>query len=1765
MAVYTFEFYGKAVEHPIELDAEVKTIEPGIQVKTYTALAVRSSASQAETLVVKDNEVISLTMSNGVEWFYDGAGFEAFLKKQSTARGSGNMLVVPSELIPLGGTRGWTETISTVGIKIFTGMAAEGTAQWLVTKMESKLQPGLYGLNDAFKFTSFDKEKAATGKPYLLFIHGTNSTTEGAFQDLKTNEVYANLFKYYEGRVLAFEHKTLSESPVKNVIQLLEALPSGITTDIVCHSRGGLIADLLARCSEGELPFNSDELGIINTNADFTTLREEAEAANAAAKGKNLTIQTMVRVATPSAGTLVIDERLDNFANLISNLVKYIPEAAVSMSLGLLVDFARAVAKERTNINVFPGVAAQIPGSPLIRLLNNPNREIKSRLFVISGDVEHEGFWKSLLVMSTNLYFGEAHDLVVNSNSMLKGTYRSSDVFEHFAQDSSVNHFNYFKNKPTQDALLAALIQPENIGSCFENRGKSKAITVVHERGLPGNKPLLYVLPGITNSQLKKIDSGKEIWINLKGVATGLLSELKINPADVNANGITAYKVQDGVYAKLINALSTDFDIKTFPYDWRLDLMETAKNLVLDIEAERAKRPDVTIHFIAHSMGGLLLRCLIHINKPLWEAITANKTTKVLMMGVPNEGSYSIVRLLLGKDAVIKKLAFVDFVHSRQALLNIFKDFPGLLQLLPKNQEDIFTKAAWDKLLAQLPDEDKPFPALLDKAKELYHNIRNTEFDNSIFRYIAGQAEKTPSGYTFKDNAVVFTASPDGDGRVLWSSIPAALKPENIYYVDADHGSIPQYEAAFEGFRDLLRTGTTNSPALLKSKPAGRGISSDTEMPDTDYVTVPDETEIQTNLLGSTEGGKKKTAKEIILVEIMNGDLVHSKHPVIVGHFKGDGIIYAEKYLDQALNFRLSEYHFANNYPGDIGSHLVILKGANSKYSDMICNGGVVVGLGEFGALTENKLQITLAQAFLTLAIRFNDIQMARPREESASADLGISSLTVGSDFAGLQVSTCLKTIFLAVQQANEKLDLMSRREDNKFSYKKISRIQVVEIYRHKSIQVAKAIRDLLTQELFSNFRFTPPVIFPGAGALSRIPDENLRDHWHRLEVTETSNAKDSDYEHVLPIRFTSITEKAHADENLTSANRKMVDRLIETLSKNSSWDKAFSQTLYELLLPNSFKGFGATLQNLVLILDKNTARYPWELLHDANGVSEKPFIINTGIVRQLKSEEQRPNIIINSSNRALVIGNPFTDKKYPDLPFAAREAKDVAAILVKNGLETIESIGEDDIEIVKKLMPRSYKIIHIAAHGIVGATAGEPSGIIFGRDMIFTPKDFDKIRIVPEFVFVNCCSSARYTTEMEEQMRKKYQLAASVGIQLIEIGVKAAIVTGWEISDPAAEAFSARFYDSMFKGKTFGEALRDARQETYTRYPQTNTWGAYQCYGDPFYTFTSGSGQNKGKDKYDFVDPQEVINALDNIGSGLNSGLKRKDTEKGIWKEKIESILKAMQRSWHQDARIIQRLATAYQALDDHKQAIFYFETLFGLEDAVYTMKAVEQYYNTLVRYTALQLDKKEITVTDARARFHQAIDELKNLKGKTQERYCLIAGCYRRIYKGTGEPDQLAEAADNYKKAYEHTEQVADYIDAYPFFNWLHLNIVLTAGNRTALPVNITELENNALKSAALANLRSPDFHKETAPSSSHLAALLLSDDESVIAASAELVAENFSTAWKKHGSENNRNSFVDYLEFFVSLLKSDTISLPCKNHKIAKLQYLISNLGS
>lgn len=1759
----TFNFYGIKSDTVSDDYQQLRSVQPNLEVKEFKALSLRSADSTPIEITTAFDDLVIMQMSNGVEWHYRADDFETFLKIPSlTSRGAGDgKLEVPSFFTTPGKTRGFDEVIATKGVTILTGLIAKDAARALANKMESSLDTGMHGLNDNFQFISYDATTVVKNKPYLLFIHGTNSSTTGAFRELMNSKAYATLFKFYEGRILAYEHKTLTESPLKNVTDLLNLLPNEIIVDVVSHSRGGLIADLLARCSSGGLPFDDNEMKIIGSNDDLKPIQEEAIAANKAASAKKITVAKLVRVACPSAGTVVIDKRLDVLVNVLGILLKLIPGAAACMPFTIFLDFIKAVVHERTDVGVFPGLAAQIPNSPLIRMLNNPNRKIDSELFVISGDVESSGILKTILVMSTNLYFGEAHDLVVNSNSMFKGSYRSSHVKEHFEQESDVNHFNYFKNKTSQDALLTALTDETQWAKFYQDIGVSSQISVSHIRGITGNKPAVFVLPGIMGSNLNL--NNERLWLNYIGIADGILSKLDVT---INAKNISPADIHGPTYNALMNYLSADFDVIPFAYDWRLDLAEAGKLLAKAIkdESENPSRTNPTFHFIAHSMGGLVLRSMINDNSALWQKITEAKKTKVLMMGVPNEGSYATIRILLGKDSIIKRLALLDFKNTKRQLLDIFKLYPGLLQLLPQKKEDVFKQSFW-KTLSDLNNEYTAIPkdSDLNLGQEFYSRIENTIYDNEIFRYIAGKDDNTPENLSIFNNKIVFTSSQEGDGRVLWSTIPSGLAVENIYYVTAEHGSIPRVTDAFEGFKDLLLNGTTKSSGLSRVKPSSRGVAVSAVMPDGDMATIPTEAELNESLLSNKTNSRTKPEQKIS-VSIINGDLAHSSYPVVVGHFKGDGIVEAEKILDRKLDNYLNIRHASGNYPDDVGTHEIVIK-QNAKPM-----GAIVVGLGDFGELSENMLLQTLKQALLSYIIK--------NKEERLTSDdtttLGISYLLIGTGFGGLTIYSSAKALLNAVKEANAFFDASFWP-----GYRTITEVEIIELHQYKSVQAGRVLQNLVkTNKLFSNFLFIPNTIKKASGARNEIPDEMQTNWWQRLKITCQEKNICNGNLMARTLVFDAITDKARNDQKSLQINTHIVDALIKKAATSSNHNKELCQTLYELLLPNEFKGYGNDLRNIVLMLDQKTARYPWEMLLDAYGNYEEPMVTKTGFLRQYSTSTYRDNPELSYSKNALVIGNPSLDGYYPDLPMAGKEAIAISQMLDVSGYSVNPYINKPSEEAILHLYATPYKILHIAAHGVLNDKTTCQTGVVLGPAVILTPADFKQMRKVPELVFINCCSLANSNlTEAEETMlQRKYEVAGSIGTELIEMGVKAVIVAGWEVDDSAASLFSSSFYSELLDGKTYGDAIAKARQDTFLTYPSSNTWGAYQCYGDPFYTLRS---QEKPiTQPYLFCDIVEAVNKLETLISEMETGTSHGQEKWAL--EEMARISDAVNShpSWQYKAELVELYAEFYKTMGESDKAISYYERLFSLEDSAYTLKSIEQYCNVKVKQAKKDFDifakitnddtaksphEKQVAIAGEQDKadgiISNMIDKLKQISPvPTSERYNLIGSAYRRkadIHLGDTDiapyVGSLLQSASNYFNGYKIYYGNTGKVYYYPFYNWLitRLGTYELANNKQKKEfedmfndqeiLNVDQLKEEAAAYASDKNKSVPDFWHKTAPSMQYLYELAGAIDVKEITNLQQKIADNHRQAWAAEGSVNKQNAVADHARFIQEML--------------------------
>lgn len=130
-----------------------------------------------------------------------------------------------------------------------------------------------------------------------------------------------------------------------------------------------------------------------------------------------------------------------------------------------------------------------------------------------------------------------------------------------------------------------------------------------------------------------------------------------------------------------------------FAYDWRLDNVANARELIRRIERlkEKLQSPDLKFNVVAHSMGGLIARYAAMYGDadlpdgdaeitPTW--LGATHMSKIVMIGVPNEGSadafatliegYSITEGLRRRVPLLNKLTAEDAIAT-----------PSVYQLLP--------------------------------------------------------------------------------------------------------------------------------------------------------------------------------------------------------------------------------------------------------------------------------------------------------------------------------------------------------------------------------------------------------------------------------------------------------------------------------------------------------------------------------------------------------------------------------------------------------------------------------------------------------------------------------------------------------------------------------------------------------------------------------------------------------------------------------------------------------------------------------------------------------------------------------------------------------------------------------------------------------------------------------------------------------------------------------------------------------------------------
>jgi pimeloyl-ACP methyl ester carboxylesterase/tetratricopeptide (TPR) repeat protein len=1622
------------------------------------------------------------------------------------------------------------------GIDIVTGSLkgklANKAAGAIIEKFDGRVDAGVYALDKQTLAPLKGKQTVSkiggAEGPILVLVHGTFSDTVGTFGKLWQMHQgrVTDLFARYGNRVYALDHPTLGSSPFANALTLVETLKPGTRLHLVTHSRGGLVAEALARVCGG-LGTTAADIAMFEKKG-YDQHRAELTRLAKLVRDKEITVERIVRVACPARGTLLASRRLDAYLSVF----KWGLDLAGVPVAPQFVDFIADVARRRAKPEEFPGLESMMPGRPFTDWLNAAGDPIPGDLRVVAGDVQGDSVLSWLKTLLTDAFYWTDHDLVVQTRSMYGGAPRAEGGATFILdRGAKVNHFSYFANERTANLITRALIddKPELFSAIGplswageDASGTRAGRAAALSRGANfSDRPAVFVLPGILGSHLK-VD-GKRVWLSVRFVNS--LEKLAWSDDAKKQARIVADGPVGKSYDDLIEYLADTHEVVPFSYDWRRPIEGEARRLADEIEKALAAREQSQqpVRIVAHSMGGLVARTMQLERPATWTRLMSRPGARFLMLGTPNSGSFAPMQVMSGDDTFGNLFTMVGSLFKGREARDRIAEMPGLLQLqagLLNPMQDFGNRHTWEALAKA--DEKKvdrrkaerslwhkekeqveelewgiPPQAALDKAvalrKRLDAQAEKLGADFSSIALVVGKAQATPAGIGDFDGDVLYTDTPLGDGRVTLEN--ALLRNVKTWQVDVVHGDLANAKKAFDGYLDLLTNGETTKLSIVNLLRATRGAAADPEPPTltrsrpsrTLRADVPPSAMSDVFSAPVERAGPEEVAGARVDIRVTNGNFKFVQAPMMIGHYQSLKLTGAEYVIDRLIGEKMSESLRLRRYPSAIGSSQVfanVRRSPDNPFALPRPEAVIVIGLGEEGALRTSEL----VDAVRLGVIAYSQRVVEHAKETPSTFEL--ASTLIGSGGITISAGTAAQAIARGVSEANRQLLAEG--------WPIVSRLQLIELYLDRAVEAVNALLTMGDAEL--QYVVVDPHVENGVGGLPRpaepsyrgadydfisvrqrlVPREEARKPKQNRAIAAEDEAVDAaetgpDRE----LEFTLSTRRAREKVSGASAQSLLVDELVKAGASDINQDLRIGRTLFKLLVPIEIEPFLAGSTSLQLQLDSETAAYPWEMLDtsraDADGRDDHvPWGIQTQLLRKLRTPEFRESPRSSLSGGVLVIGEPQCPPKiYPPLPGAATEAREVAKVL---GAEPL--VNGDSIAITNAVFDRSYAILHIAGHGDIVDGNG---GVVLSSGMTFGAREVKAMRIVPDLAFVNCCHLGKFAGAAEKNKPRiptgLPTFAANVAEELIKIGVHCVIAAGWAVDDDAATLFARTFYTHLLRGNRFIDAVGQARSLTHARFPQSNTWSAYQCYGDPDWRYGNArEAAPTSRQRPSVASSRGLVLRLRTLVTRHRyDGMKAEDVRDDL--QFLESNCKA---EWLNLGNVAGGFGEAYGEIGAFEAAIAWYERAIGAEDGSAGMRALEQLGNMKARRGERLWRTDPAT---SRKLVEEAIDLLEHVvaTGKTMERLSLLGSAYKRLAKVVGARES-ASALQRALKQYEEAEKLARSGNPaalfYPALNRMSLEMRLAIRRNEAKVGFDAERTDDVRRSIDAAMREKPDF---------------------------------------------------------------------------------------
>ncbi len=398
--------------------------------------------------------------------------------------------------------------------------------------------------------------------------------------------------------------------------------------------------------------------------------------------------------------------------------------------------------------------------------------------------------------------------------------------------------------------------------SLFAARRRPRPLHPRILRALPrhGDPPLAVFVPGLCGSQLLRPD-GSEVWLNLgntighhdlrlPGTLPFARGRDDLHPGLlVGTDALLPRAFGFTEYTDLLELLDSagwepgigkGARYAVFSYDWRRDLVESARHLALRLEglANAVGDPDARFHLIGYSMGGLVARYYLRFGDAEPGAGTpvswagARRIASLVQVATPNAGSVPALTAILEGERV-------GLSHTTLAAA-VVQRMPSVYQLLPPAgtrplvdasgrvlDDDVQDPATWQRYgWGPFADRDRPayaeqsfVRAALERARAFHAALARPAVSPcpTAVYLVGGDCLLTPAravvddasesrpprieARTRREQDLLFES---GDGRVtraslLGSHLPAAAAAETgsgyaettrTFFGSADHHAL---------------------------------------------------------------------------------------------------------------------------------------------------------------------------------------------------------------------------------------------------------------------------------------------------------------------------------------------------------------------------------------------------------------------------------------------------------------------------------------------------------------------------------------------------------------------------------------------------------------------------------------------------------------------------------------------------------------------------------------------------------------------------------------------------------------------------------------------------------------------------------------------------------------------------------------------------------------------------------------------------------------